>query len=175
MILKEYSLGMAAEWNLMDLMKDFKVDKKLKLYYLVDDKRDERSIFFSDAHLDGVKYTACIGSDYYELTVHKVNHSKIRRHNKIYLTIVWVLTHIAVDQTINTRHLFTESATELARYTPKAVMSFVCEVFNQNASEIMRLLLSGKDMSELAFCGLPKLKYIQEGGYEQRILWNWCS
>lgn len=167
MILSEFHLGGIASHKLMKYQKQSKIDKKLSLNYLVEQINLFKIVLFDHAYTNGLKLTQYKGDEFYELHVDSISLPDSRKHR---VNISWVLTHITADQQlIQTFYTSNVENMNLDRYTVKAILTFVTELFNSHAEGILDVIQNGID--ESLYQDLKKSTYwTDKANYEWHMM-----
>ncbi|MDN8015434.1 hypothetical protein QZN08_13420 [Burkholderia multivorans] len=141
MIVDEYTMGMIAQYHLLDMEHQTKVDKKLGIEYINDDIYLFKRILFNHAFHEGLKVTQWIGSDCYELSLQSISNPTCR---KSHINLNFTLHHTTESQELIEAIYHTYYDLELSRYTDKAILTRTKEVFHQLAPFILEIYTSGQ-------------------------------
>lgn len=140
MILGEKYIGTVAKYGLMEMETETKIDKKLEIEYIHQDNHMFKRILFNHAFHEGLKTTKWDGNNYYELYLQSISSPTWKKEH---INLDFILTHIPENQEIFETTYHSDIQLKLARYTDKAVLSHVKDVFHQVAPVFFNLYREG--------------------------------
>ncbi|MGU4699128.1 hypothetical protein K6L09_20895 [Burkholderia cepacia] len=140
MILGAKYIGTVAKYGLMEMESETKIDKKLEIEYIHQDNHNFKRYLFNHAYYEGLKTTKWEGKNYYELNLQSISIPTCRKEH---INLDFILTYIPESQEVFEATYHSGIDLELSRYTDKAILSHVKEVFRQVAPVFFNLYQEG--------------------------------
>nr|WP_237736556.1 hypothetical protein [Burkholderia cenocepacia] len=137
----EYTIGMIANYRLLEMEQQTNVDEKLEIEHIRDDINCFKRILFNHAFYEGLKVTQWIGSECYELSLQSISSPTDK---KSHINLHFTLHHTTESQELLEAIYSTHFHLELARYTDKAILTRTKEVFHQLAPVVLEIYTSGQ-------------------------------